>query len=120
MAARNATWEKLHAFAASLPGAYDDMPWGDHCVKVGKKIFIFMGDPNAKQPHITIKLAGAHPAAMSIPGAAPTGYNLGKAGWVTIPIRRGTPPTAIALEWIEESYRLIAPKKLIAQLDASR
>jgi predicted DNA-binding protein (MmcQ/YjbR family) len=119
MAARNATWEKLHAFAASLPGAYDDMPWGDHCVKVGKKIFIFMGDPDATQPHITVKLVAGHAAAMSVPGAVPTGHGLGKAGWVTLPIRRGTPPAAIALAWIEESYRLIKPKKLIAQLDLS-
>ncbi|HCO04283.1 MAG TPA: dGTPase, partial [Actinobacteria bacterium] len=46
----------------------------------------------------------------------PTGYGLGKAGWVTVPIRDSTPPLAVLTDWVEESYRLVAPKRLIAEL----
>ena len=26
-----------------MPGAWEDHPWGDTVVKVGKKVFVFMG-----------------------------------------------------------------------------
>ncbi|MBB4938208.1 hypothetical protein FHR32_002513 [Streptosporangium album] len=29
------------------------------------------------------------------------------------------PETEVLLDWIEESYRAVAPKKLVAELDAS-
>jgi predicted DNA-binding protein (MmcQ/YjbR family) len=98
--------------ALALPGAWEDSPWGDSVVKAGKKIFVFLGEEK-----ITLKLVEAHPAAMSIPGAAPTAYGLGKAGWVTLP-REGAPPLDVLCDWLEESYRLVAPKKLIKELDA--
>jgi predicted DNA-binding protein (MmcQ/YjbR family) len=102
----------LRERAKALPGAWEDNPWGDSVVKVGKKIFVFLGDDK-----VTLKLVEAHAAAMSVPGAAPTGYGLGKAGWVTMPLD-GAPPIDILCDWLEESYRLVAPKKLIKELDA--
>ena len=52
------------------------------------------------------------------PGAEPTGYSLGRAGWVTIPLRDTTPPVEVLTDWVEESYRTVAPKRLVAELDA--
>ncbi|MDQ3706964.1 MAG: MmcQ/YjbR family DNA-binding protein [Chloroflexota bacterium] len=37
--------EQLKAYALSLPGAYEDHPWGESVVKVNKKIFVFFGLP---------------------------------------------------------------------------
>ena len=34
----------LESFALGFPGAWADNPWGDSVVKVGKKIFVFLGD----------------------------------------------------------------------------
>ena len=43
----------------------------------------------------------------------------GRSGWVTIKVQPDeAPPLALIKEWIDESYRAIAPKKLIKELDA--
>jgi hypothetical protein len=52
------------------------------------------------------------------PGAEPSGYGLGRAGWVLIPFRDTTPPIGVLTDWVEESYRIVAPKRLVAELDA--
>jgi predicted DNA-binding protein (MmcQ/YjbR family) len=103
---------RLRERALAFPGAWEDNPWGDSVVKVGKKIFVFLGDDS-----MTLKLTAAHEAAMSVPGAKPTAYGLGKAGWVTFPLGAGAPPVDVLCDWLEESYRNVAPKKLAAQLD---
>ena len=104
---------RLAAFALGLPGAAEDFPWGERVVKVRGKIFVFLG---GKTPTITVKLVESHPHALSVDGAAPTGYGLGKAGWVTVPVT-GI-PAATLRDWVEESYRVVAPKRLVAELDA--
>jgi predicted DNA-binding protein (MmcQ/YjbR family) len=101
----------LRARGLSFPGAWEDDPWGDSVLKVGKKIFVMLGDAT-----VTLKLVEAHAAAMSVPNARPTAYGLGKAGWVTIPLEGALPPVEVLCDWLEESYRLVAPKKLSAQL----
>jgi len=105
---------EVRNFALSLPGAWEDSPWDEVVVKVGKKIFVFLGSPEQVVPSISVKLTASHGHAMSVPGAEPTGYGMGKAGWVTVPL--ASTPGELGCDWIEESYRNIAPKKLTAQL----
>jgi predicted DNA-binding protein (MmcQ/YjbR family) len=108
----------LKALALDLPGAWPDNPWGDSVVKVGKKIFVFLGD-SGDNSTLTVKVPESHEHAMSFSGAVPTGYGLGKAGWVTIPVAGVGDDDAEALhDFVEESYRTIATKKLIKELDA--
>ena len=104
---------RLATFALGLPGAHEDFPWGDRVVKVRGKIFVFLG---STEPTITVKLVESHPHAMSVEGAAPTGYGLGKAGWVTVPVSDVSPEAL--RDWVEESYRIVAPKRLVAELEA--
>jgi predicted DNA-binding protein (MmcQ/YjbR family) len=66
-----------------------------------------------------VKLAESHAHALSIDGAAPTGYGLGKAGWVTVPLRAQGVNVALLREWVEESYRIVAPKRLLDELDGA-
>ncbi|MDQ3706965.1 MAG: MmcQ/YjbR family DNA-binding protein [Chloroflexota bacterium] len=51
--------------------------------------------------------------------AKAAGYGLGKHGWISAEL---TPddslPLDMLLEWIEESYRAVAPKRLVAELEA--
>lgn len=108
----------LVAFALELPEAVLDMPWeGDEVAKVNKKIFVFLGSDDASV--ISVKLPDSRDQALGAPGARPTSYGLGRHGWVTVPIEGGdAPPTEVLCDWIEESYRTVAPKRLVKLLDA--
>jgi predicted DNA-binding protein (MmcQ/YjbR family) len=108
------TRSSIKKFALSLPEAVEDHPWGEDVAKVRGKIFVFLGGRGSTS--ITVKLVESHEHALSIEGAAPTGYGLGKAGWVTVPFV--DVPVDVARDWIEESYRIVAPKRLVQQLDA--
>lgn len=108
---------ELERFALSLPGAWPDTPWdGDPVAKVGKKIFVFLG--SVASPRMSLKLPESASHALSIPGAQPTGYGLGRHGWCTVPVDADDAPLDLLLDWIEESYRAVATKTLIRQLDA--
>jgi predicted DNA-binding protein (MmcQ/YjbR family) len=110
-------YEALKAFALSLPEAFEDMPWeSDTVAKVNKKIFVFLGPPATTRISVKLPQSGDH--ALSVDGATPTSYGLGRHGWVTVPIKgKGAPPVDVLRDWIEESYRAVAPKKLVARLD---
>ena len=108
------------AFALSFPGAYEDHPWDEDVAKVGKKVFVFLGVDDGDTPGCSLKLDESHAQAMAVPGAEPTGYGLGKGGWVSLPLHGDIPPVEVLLDWVEESYRMVAPKRLIALLDADR
>ncbi|MGW0585181.1 MmcQ/YjbR family DNA-binding protein, partial [Streptomyces sp. NPDC002920] len=90
--------------------------------KVNKKVFVFLGVDDGSHPlGVTVKLRDdtAHAHALAFPGAEPAGYGLGKAGWVRVPLEeKGAPAAEVLCDWVEESYRVIAPKRLIAELDA--
>ena len=110
---------QLREFAVGLPGAYEDFPWEESVVKVNKKIFVFLGVEGSEQypPAVGLKLRYSHDQALTIAGAAPTGYGLGRAGWVTIPLTGSPPSVEVLQDWVEESYRIVAPKRLVVELD---
>ena len=110
----------LRAFALKLPAATEDFPWGERVAKVNGKVFVFLGlDPvPGGEMGLSVKLPESAEEALELPFTAPTGYGLGKSGWVTAKFgEKDAPPIAILEAWIRESYRAIAPKKLSAQLD---
>jgi predicted DNA-binding protein (MmcQ/YjbR family) len=109
----------LRERALAYPGTKEEFPWGESVVKVKGKVFIFLGHHQDKGLSLSVKLPGSHEMALMLPFAEPTGYGLGKSGWVTARFAPGEkPPLSMLLEWLEESYRAVAPRKLVAQLDA--
>lgn len=106
----------LLAFALRYPQAYEDHPWGERVVKVKKKVFVFLGVPG-RELHVTVKLPASGMVALALPFVEPTGYGLGKSGWVTATFgSKDRPPVEVLMRWIDESYRAVAPKTLAAAL----
>jgi predicted DNA-binding protein (MmcQ/YjbR family) len=110
---------RLRAMALEYPGAVEEFPWGERVIKVAKKIFLFVGCDEGGL-HLSVKLPASGVMALSLPFASPTAYNLGKAGWVSARLTsKDDAPFGLLEEWIDESYRAVAPRKFVKQLDES-
>jgi predicted DNA-binding protein (MmcQ/YjbR family) len=115
-ATRNRHENALRKFAMSLPEAVEEFPWGHRAIKVRKKTFLFLA-VDRSELSLSVKLPRSGSVALSLPFASPTAYGLGKSGWITARFEKGKrPPMGLLEEWIEESYRAIAPSKLVATL----
>lgn len=92
-------------------------PWPDHMdLAVRNKTFAYLS-PEGQPLSISCKLPESCQTALSLPFASPTGYGLGKSGWVTATFAEtDTPPVEFLKTWLEESYRAVAPKTLAKQL----
>src|SRR5688500_3595477 len=106
----------LRAFSLAFPGATEGFPWEHRGFKVSKKIFAFL-DFKEGVASLTVKLPKSRKAVLKQGFAEPTGYGMGKHGWVSWKWEAGELPVENARAWIEESYRAIAPKKLAKLLD---
>jgi predicted DNA-binding protein (MmcQ/YjbR family) len=109
-------FEQARSFALDHPDTREDLPWGESAIKVKGKTFVFMRIDESVFG-MTVKLPNLREFALEYPFTKPTGYGLGKSGWVTASFgARDKPPLDILKAWIDESYRTIAPKKLVASL----
>lgn len=107
----------LRAFALTFPEAYEEFPWGESAFKVKGKVFVFLY-AHAAGLNVSLKLPQSNDTALAQPFAEPTGYGLGKSGWVTSKFEGGDRvPIEMLKPWITESYRAVAPKSLVKQLD---
>ena len=112
---------ELVRYALGFPEAWEDHPWGETVVKVRKKVFVFFGQPSpgGEDLAFSVKLPESGLEVLDRAEAEPTGYGLGKSGWVTLRFPPGGVPTLDELRaWIDESYRAVAPKTLVRELDA--
>ncbi|MBZ4331151.1 MmcQ/YjbR family DNA-binding protein [Corallococcus coralloides] len=108
----------LREHAMSYPGAHEDFPWGHRAMKVNDKTFLFM-TVDGEKLNLSAKLPESKDAALTLPFTEPTEYGLGKSGWVTAHFEEASQvPVPVIKAWIDESYRAIAPKKLVDQLPA--
>ncbi len=110
---------ELRAFGLRYPEAHTKSPWPGHIdLAVRGKTFAYLsleGEPL----HMSCKLPQSCQTALSLEFTTPTGYGLGKSGWVTATFRpEDTPPVEFLKTWIDESYRAIAPKTLVKRLPA--
>lgn len=99
-----------------FPETHEAFPWGHCALKVRGKAFAFLAR-DADFFSISAKLPASHAAALVLPFVEPTGYGLGKSGWVTARFGPGDDvPMEMLRDWLRESYRAVAPRKLAAQL----
>ena len=109
---------ELRDFAMTFPEATEDHPWGHRAIKVKGKSFLFLGgEKDTKALSLSVKLPSSRDIALDLPFAEPTGYGLGKSGWVSAKFEKVSDvPLDLLRGWIEESYRAIAPKKLVKEI----
>src|SRR5690348_7107294 len=106
------------AWGLTLPGAHGKAPWPEHDdLAVKDKTFAYL-PAKGKPFSLSCKLPYTGYEALQLPYAEPTGYGLGKSGWVSFNPPDGQVPAIEQLKaWVEESYRAQAPRKLIKELD---
>ncbi|HYO96664.1 MAG TPA: MmcQ/YjbR family DNA-binding protein [Polyangiaceae bacterium] len=110
---------ELRAFGLAYPQTHTKSPWPGHLdLAVRDKTFAYLsveGEPLS----ISCKLPESGILALALPFVEPTGYGLGKSGWVTAKFSIDqTPPIEMLKEWIDESFRAQAPKRLAATVAA--
>ncbi|MEO7330781.1 MAG: MmcQ/YjbR family DNA-binding protein, partial [Minicystis sp.] len=110
--------DRLLAIVLRLPGAYEDRPWGSvHC-KVAGKIFVGWGrhDDGEMQMGFRVDKELQSMLVVSDPRFSIAKY-VGQHGGVDMHL--GPRPDWEEVEnFIVESYRIIAPKKLVKELDS--
>ncbi len=106
----------LRAAAMAFPGTTEDFPWGHPAYKIaGKKAFLFLGGYEEGALSVSMKLPYRSEEALKLKGAKPTDYGLGRSGWVTFTYGpKAKAPMAKLLDYLDESWRAVAPKKLSA------
>jgi len=111
-----AAYEQLRDYGLALPEAVEETPWGHCALKVRKKTFVFLNIEETELS-LSVKLPVSRDFALIFDFAEPTGYGLGRSGWVTARFGPEDEPDLELLQrWITESYRAVAPKKLSALL----
>ncbi len=107
---------RLEAIVARLPEAerVDIEAWGDEpTFRVRGKNFIFCAQ-DARGLSVKLSKEEAEAVVATDPAAEPTGYGLGRHGWVsiTLPARPSAARWQEVEEWVRTSYTLVAPKRL--------
>lgn len=122
MAARTPL-ERLRALSLAFPEAHEVEAWGEPTFRVKNKLFAMFASSGthhgAGRPGVWIKSAAltqdmlvrAEPARYFVPPY------VGKSGWVGAYLDK-RPDWEVLDDLLRDAYRLTAPKKLIAQLDA--
>ncbi|MEM7445490.1 MAG: MmcQ/YjbR family DNA-binding protein [Pseudomonadota bacterium] len=105
---------ELRATALGYPETKEDFPWGHSAFKVkGKKVFCFLSSRNDGGFSCSMKLPYRAEDALRLPFTEPTGYGLGRSGWVSFTFGPDDDvPNDDLADWLDESWRAVAPKSL--------
>ncbi len=115
--------DRVRSICLALPEAHEVEAWGEPTFRVRNKQFAMYADPGnhhgkgvagvwVKSTHVNQDLL-----LRSDPERFFRPPYVGPSGWVGIRLD-GKPDWAIVAELLRDAYKLIAPKKLLARLDA--
>jgi predicted DNA-binding protein (MmcQ/YjbR family) len=111
-------FETLRRHGLAFPEAEEDFPWGHTALKVRGRTFAWL-DKTDGALSLTVKLPVSRDFALVFDFAAPAGYGLGRAGWISCRFGADEASDLELLErWLAESYRAVAPKRLASLLPA--
>jgi len=106
------TWDELLGYCLAKPGAQQDEPWeGDVVVKVGGKIFAFLG--SAKASAVGLKCGPSRDVAdewlARYPDDASVMAYIGRAGWNSLRVGGAIADDEV-LEAVDASYDAVVSK----------
>lgn len=111
--------QRLEAMVSRLPEAVrvDIEAWdGEPTFRVRGKNFVFT-NPEATAISVKLPKEEAEAVVATDPLARPTGYGLGRHGWVSVQIGEADADRWQQVEeWVRTSYTMVAPKKLATQV----
>ena len=108
--------EKMLAYGQRFPEVTVGHPWGETTLQVRGKNFLFLRH-EGDELSFSVKLPRSAVAALALPLVKPTEYGLGRHGWVTCRLTAVAPGIQDqCMEWLDESYAAVAPKKLAAMV----
>ncbi len=116
MAESGGNLTRIQVLAMELPEAerVDVEAWeGEPTFRVRGKNFVF-ASKDGSGFSLKVDKEEAEAVVASDPDAVPTGYGLGRHGWISVslPSSVGEERWEVVREWIRTSYALVAPKKL--------
>lgn len=112
--------ERLRQICLVLPEASEKEAWGDPTWRVRDRIFAMQkGNFEGGRPSVWLKAAEGAQAALV--GSDPDRFfvppYVGHKGWVGVHLDGRRVDWDELADLVEESYRLVAPKRLVARLD---
>lgn len=114
-----AALKRVRALAGGYPQAERTFLFGDHEVfRVREKVFLWLGEGEGGTVSVSVKLKDSQHAALLLPFVQPAAYGMAKWGWVKAELPAARLPLELVRQWLDESYRHTAPRKLVAALDA--
>lgn len=112
--------DRLRRICLALPDATEKIAWGEPTWRAGK-IFAQMDTHHHGADHVAVWLPAAFGAQEALVAAHPAVFfappYVGVKGWVGVRIDRSPDWTVIA-GLVEDAYRLVAPPRSLAKLDA--
>lgn len=112
-------FDRLRAICLAFPEALERETWGQATFRVHEKIFAMAGTSNDR-PEVSCKARAGFQAALveGDPNRFFVPPYVGPKGWIGVYLGDETDWDELA-DLIEESYRMTAPKRVAALLDAS-
>ncbi|HZU71735.1 MAG TPA: MmcQ/YjbR family DNA-binding protein [Acidimicrobiales bacterium] len=109
--------DRLRRICLALPEAYEEETWGEATFRVRKKIFCMAGGHDPAVPSVSLKATRDDQAALRAQGD-PYFFPsyVGPKGWIGVRLTSARLDWAELEELVQDSYRLIAPKRLASGL----
>jgi hypothetical protein len=117
--------QRLRRICLALPGAHEKIAWGEPTFRVRDRLFAMYAD--ARNHHgggrHAVWCKATHLTQDMVVHRAPLRYfvppYVGPSGWFGIYLDR-SPDWEEVADRVREAYREVAPKRLLAELDAPR
>lgn len=106
----------IRQLALAYPDTVEGVSCNNAAFKVRGKAFVFLGE-KPDTYNFRLKLSESLPEAEQLADKQPEVYSPGMHGWTHVVLPQGkSPPVDLLKRWIDESFRLLAPKSLLAEL----